>query len=221
MSSPLAETSAPGAEPAKKPRLRGRRILTAASVLLALLGGAVAQSDAALAQSPPGTCGSCTIPPVPNGVSATAWNEAFQAASFWANHYIDFNSVVRYNLVNSVYRLEPWRNRGWPGPLGGRWLGYAGGNNHNRYIYTGGTYNDYNTEITRLERGRGVPSSDAYPTGPRRSSPYVEYDVNDWAQPWGVPNRGGWRLVRNHNNGHVYVTFDHYDPGSFHYLTKM
>lgn len=223
MSSSLAETSAPEAEQTKKPRLRGgRRILTVASVLLALVGGAVAQSDAAFAQSPPGTCNACTLPPVPAGVNANAWREAFQAASFWANHYIDFSQTVRYNLLNRVFCLEPWPGHGWPGArYNGGWYGYEDGHGHNRYIYYGGTYNDYNTEITRLEHARGISSSHAYATGPRRSAPYVEYDVNDWAQPWGVPNRGDWRLVRNPNSGNVYVTFQHYKPGSFHYLTHM
>lgn len=221
MSSTLVEASAPDAERRKTPRLRGRRrILTVASLLLALVGGAVAESGTALAQTPPGTCTqTCHHPPA--GVSQAEWDGALEAASFWANHYIDFNAVVRYRSgwrINSYYRLDPWASHGWPpARFGNQWFGYRDTHTHrDQFLYYGGTFNDNQGLVSAIEQARGIRADRAFSSDNRRTAPYVEYDLDYWDQPWGVPNRGIRRLVRNPNSGNVYVTFNHYT--SFYYL---
>ncbi|MFK0113012.1 hypothetical protein [Streptomyces sp. NPDC091217] len=219
--SPSAVTEhTPEAAHHKKPRLRGhRRALTVASMLLALVGGAIADSGAASAQTVPTLPGSCTqtCNRPPSGVNQADWDDALDAADFWANHEINVFAVVRYRL-NSYYRLDFDRSRGWPGARqGNQWLGFwNGAANRDQFVYYGGTFNDYQGLVTTIEQARGVSASRAYQTSRQRTAPYVEYDISYWNQPWGVPNRGSWRLVRNPNSGNVYVTFDHYT--SFYYL---
>ncbi|WP_416979606.1 ribonuclease domain-containing protein [Streptomyces sp. T028] len=224
MSSTLVEASAPDAERRKTPRLRGRRrILTVASVLLALVGGAVAESGTALASTPPGTCTqTCNNPP--GGVSRAEWNGVLQAASFWANHYIDFNAVVGYRSglrFHNYYRLDTWAGHGWPhAGFGRQWYAYWDNRTRrNQFLYYGGTFNDRSGLISTIEQARGVPASRAFSTDRRRTAPYVEYDVDYWDHPWGTPDRGARRFVRNPNSGNVYYTNDHYR--SFYYVGRF
>jgi hypothetical protein len=217
LSSSLDTASASDAERrTKRPRLRGRRrILTVASIALALLGGTVAESGAAFAQAPPGACAqSCNN--APPGVAQADWNEAVMAADFWANHYIDWNSVVRRN--HGQYRiLQQWTGHGWPGQAdGNRWYGYHTGNGYG-FTYYGGTYNDWNGLLTAFDQRHGGNSTTSYQTGGGRTAPYVEYDISAYNAP--NSRRDAWRLVRNPNNGNTYATFDHYS--SFYYLGRF
>jgi hypothetical protein len=203
--SSLAEASAPDAERRTKPRLRGRRrVLTVVGMLLALVGGVVAESGTAAAQPPPGQCGAwCNNPPA--GVSQAEWNEALRAASFWSNHAID--AYPNWG----VGHLDDSAGRGWPGQNGGRrWFDFWNTNQHrNQYIYYGGRFNDYNGDVAFLEqRGQGVSPNRAFSTGNGRTAPYVEYDIDEYGST-GV-RRNARRIVRNPLTGNTYATFDHY-----------
>ncbi|MFF4799948.1 hypothetical protein ACFY1U_16290 [Streptomyces sp. NPDC001351] len=217
MSSSLDTVSASDAERrTKRPRLRGRRrILAVASIALALLGGTVAESGAAFAQSPPGACTQwCNNPPA--GVNQQDWNEAVMAADFWANHYIDWNSRVNYGW--GQYRiLQPWNGHGWPGRGDGqRWYAYRDGRGYG-YVYYGGEYEDRNGFLTQFDIGaHGGNSSTSYQHGPNGPSSYIEYDINGHNAP--NDPRDAWRIVRNVNNGNTYATFDHYN--SWNYLGR-
>ncbi|WP_157849651.1 hypothetical protein [Streptomyces novaecaesareae] len=145
MSTALDPAPAPDVDRRKKAPLRGRRrILTVASVLLALVGGTVAQSAPAFAQPPTGACTqTCNNPP--GGISPQDWNAALEAADFWANHRIDWQTNT-WNQGNSYAWLTPAQNAGWPGQAtGNRWFGYYETNQpnqHVQFIYYGGRFDD-------------------------------------------------------------------------------
>lgn len=222
MSSNLVPASASDAERRTKPGLRGRRrILTVVSLLLALVSGVIADSGAAFAQPPtaPCPCNSAQNPS-PQGVTQGDWNDAREAADFWANHEIDF-FAVNWSNARSYYVLEPNVGHGWPGQNHGRqWFGYWEPAVHRtQFIYYGGTYNDYNGVVTQMERNRGVAANRAYSTFTNRigfthMSSYVEYDLDYYGAA--RSGRNARRIVRNFITGDVYATFDHYV--TFHYL---
>jgi len=223
MSSTTETAAAPDADRRTKPRLGLRgRALTVTGILLALVGGTVAGAGVASAQAPPGACTqTCNAPP--QGVSANDWNQALRAADFWANDYIDYNSVARPQWSQSYFVLQRWNGHGWPGQAQGRnWYAYHNGNDPwgNTiwgYVYYGGRYNDYNGLVTYFEGFHGGNANTAYPTGNGRTAPYVEYDINGYGAPGA--QRDAWRLVRNPNTGNVYATFDHYT--NFYYLGRF
>ena len=218
MSSTLAPASTPTAERHPKRRLRGhRRALTVASVLLALVGGVVTDAGTAFAQPPaPGACTqTCNNPPA--GVSSADWNDALEAADFWANHSIDFNQVDWYS-ARSYYHLDQWNGHGWPAQsFGNQWFGYWHPGLGTRFVYYGGTYNDWDGSVSAIEHARGVSNSQAYSTSGRTTAPYVEYDIDYYNAP--RSSRNARRLVRNPNTRDVYVTYDHYQ--SFYYLGQF
>jgi hypothetical protein len=222
--STLSPTQAPVSEPSEAPRPRpmhrlgaGRRILTVLSVLLALVGGAVAESGTAFAQTPSGSCThTCNNPP--GGVTQANWNEALEAADFWANHTIDFNAV-NWSGGRSYYHLDNVAGRGWPGQnTGNQWFGYWEPYlHHTEFVYYGGRYNDYNGLLAYHEQNTlGVSSSQAFSTGNGRTAPYVEYDMDYYSAA--RSSRNARRIVRNPNTGNTYVTYDHYQ--SFYYLGR-
>ncbi|MFC5661671.1 hypothetical protein ACFP3U_01600 [Kitasatospora misakiensis] len=222
MSTALVPTAAADADRRKKAPLRGRRrILTVASVLLALAGGTVAESAPAFAQAPSGACTqTCNNPP--GGISPQDWNAALEAADFWANHRIDWQTNT-WNQGSSYVWLTPAQSAGWPGQAtGNRWFGYYEPNQpnqHVQFIYYGGRFDDRDGLLAWYEHQRGVSDSQAWSTytdrwGNTHYSPFVEYDI-DYYPNAQVP-RNARRIVRNVNNGNVYATFDHYQ--SFEYL---
>ncbi|WP_035841536.1 hypothetical protein [Kitasatospora azatica] len=224
MSSALSLASASDADHRAKPRLKGRhRVLTVASVLLALVGGTVAEAGTAIAQPPSGACTqTCNNPPA--GVSPWDWDAALEAADFWANHRIDWGSHT-YNQGNTYAWLTYQQNAGWPGEAtGDRWLGYyepAEPNHPIQFIYYGGRFNDWDNNLSAFEQHRGVSPLQAYGTyrdswGNTHYSPYVEYDM-DYYPNAQVP-RNARRIVRNTNNGDTFATFDHYQ--SWNYLGR-
>lgn len=219
MSSSLDTASASDTESRTKPRLRGRRrILTVAGVLLALVGGVIAEGGAASAQSPTGYCTqTCNNPPF--GVTHAAWNQALEAADFWANHSIDFNQVVRSGW-SSYYRLDRGHG-GWPDQFWGRnWYGYyEPSQGRDQFVYYGGTYNDYNGLVTGFEHHRGVSGNNAWQSSASSgNAPYVEYDVDYYNTP-GSSRNSPARIVRNPRSGNTYVSYDHYS--SFYFLGRF
>jgi len=195
--------------------MRGRRALTVAGVLLALVGGA---AGTAVAQPPPGQCRQwCNQPPSGNPpISNQAWNDAERAADFWANHEIDPH--VPQGRAG-IGRLEQQAGHGWPGQAGGnRWFDFWDSRAHaDRYIYYGGRFNDREGNLAWFEQQRGVPSSRAFSTGNGRTAPYVEYDIDEHTSTRSQ-DRGLRRIVRNPLTGNVFVTFDHYQ--TFAWLGK-
>ncbi|MGW0712963.1 hypothetical protein ACWD4G_44785 [Streptomyces sp. NPDC002643] len=222
MSTSLAPAaSAPETERPTKTRFRrGRRALTVAGVLLALVGGAVAESGTAFAQAPPGSCTvTCNNPPGGSGISRANWNVAVEAADFWANHMIDYNQVD-YSNGRSYYHLDRWAGRGWPSArTGTQWFGYWDSNTHStNFVYFGGRFNDYGGNLAWQEQhAQGVSASQAYSTGNGRLSPYVEYDIDYYHSAGSA--RNARRIVRNSITGNVYATFDHY--ATFDYIGHM
>ncbi|WP_327743356.1 hypothetical protein OHO28_08380 [Streptomyces europaeiscabiei] len=216
----LAPAPAPDAERrTDKPRLRGRRrVLTVISVLLALLGGVIAGSGPAFAQTPPGSCThTCNNPP--GGVSQADWNHALQAADFWANSNINLHQTL-WSGARSYYELDHTPGRGWPGAaLGNNWYGYQTAHG-NQFIYYGGTYNDWNGTLSWYEQNTfHVSAARAFTTytdrfGVTHTAPYVEYDTDSYTAA--RTSRNAWRIVRNVDTGHTFVTYDHY--ASFYYL---
>lgn len=224
MSSPLASASAPDADRRTKPRLRGhRRVLTVASVLLALVGGAIADSGTAFAQPPSGTCTqTCNNPPA--GITAADWNAALEAADFWANHQIDW-MATNWSGGRSYYHLNDDAGRGWPGQrYGNQWFGYWEPSVHRtQFIYYGGVYNDWNGNLSWFEQtAHGGTTSNSYSTyrdrfGITHNAPYVEYDIDYYGAA--RTQRNARRIIRNPNTGNVFATFDHYQ--SFEYLGRF
>lgn len=205
------------AERSAKPRVRGhRRVLTVAGVLLALIGGVATEPGAAFAQAPAGTCTQfCNNPPA--GVSVGDWNAAVETANFWSDHQIDF-AAVDWSNAQSYYHLDYWQGHGWPGQTtGNQWFGYWENGVGTRFVYYGGTYNDYNGLLSNFEQNsHGATSSQAFSTGNGRTAPYVEYDMDYYTAA--RSSRNARRIVRNPNTGNVYATFDHYN--SFYYLGR-
>lgn len=223
MSSTLAPATAPAAERRVKPRSGVlRRFLTLASVLIALVVGTIGGTGTAFAQVPPGSCpASCGIT-APQGVSETVWRDTVQAANFWANSNIDFFQVI-WSGGRSYYDLDHTPGRGWPGAGHGRnWYAYQSGTG-NQFIYYGGTFHDYNGDITFFEtQVMHVSAAQAYSTytdrwGIRHNSPYVEYDMDSY--PAARTARNARRIIRNVNTGHTFVTYDHYT--SFYYIAQL
>lgn len=217
MSVTLAQAPASDVERRKKPRLRGRRVLTIASMLLALAGGGViADAGTALAQPPSGACThTCNNPPA--GVSVQEWNAALEAADFWANHTPDWHTLNYYRLRSYIH-LDNVAGRGWPGQgSGNRWFGYWEPSiQRTQFIYYGGVYNDWNGLLSNYEHQLGRSGSQAYSSGNGRTAPYVEYDIDYY----GAPNtqRNARRIVRNPLTGDTFATFDHYQ--SFEYMGR-
>ncbi|MET9970202.1 ribonuclease domain-containing protein [Streptomyces sp. NPDC006356] len=214
MSSSLAEATAPDAERRKKPRLRGRRALTVAGVLLALVGGT---AGTAIAQPPPAPCIQwCNNPPGGSpSISNEEWNDAQEAATFWANHRVD----PHYNW--GIGQLDYAAGHGWPGQAeGGRWYDFWDSAAHaTRFIYYGGRYNDRGGDLASFEQqARRVPPSRAFSTGNGRTAPYVEYDIDEHARTRGQ-DRGLRRIIRNPLTGNVFATWDHYQ--TFAWLGKF
>lgn len=212
MNSPLVTETEPEALPVK-PRRRGRRqALTVASVLLAVLGGVVAGSGTASAQTLPGAC-SALCNQRPSWVDQDDWDAAVEAANFWANNNVDHNQVVRSG-IRSYYVISGSRS-GWPGQHdGGQWFAFREpGHSNNQFVYYGGVYNDWNGLISNIEHNRGVSGSRAYSTNGHSLAPYVEYDISYYAQP--NSQRNALRLVRNPNSGNVYLSTDHYQTFTF------
>jgi hypothetical protein len=220
MSSTLSPASASDAERRAKPRLRGRRrILTVASVLLALTGGVLSDTGTAFAQPPAGYCTqTCNNPPA--GVSRAEWNAAIEAANFWSNHRIDFHTV-NWAGGRSYYHLDQIAGAGWPPrSTGNQWFGYWDWNlRHTEFIYYGGTYNDWNGNLSSFERGyHGGTTHNSYSTyrdrfGITHYSPYVEYDIDYYATPGS--SRNARRVVRNSITGATFATFDHYSSWNY------
>ncbi|MFJ9900620.1 ribonuclease domain-containing protein [Streptomyces sp. NPDC091280] len=183
-------------------------------MLLALVGGAVAEPSGAFAQAPPGqTNHGFQNPPAGSGISQADWNEILRAAGFWSNVNID----AYPNWGVGHLEVEP--GRGWPGQAGGnRWFDFWDSNAHaNRYIYYGGRFNDYQGLVSNIERANGASSSQAHSTQGSNVSPYVEYDIDEYTST-GV-RRNARRIVRNPNTGNVYATTDHYN--SFNLVGKF
>ncbi|NNN33788.1 hypothetical protein HLK59_26170 [Streptomyces sp. S3(2020)] len=210
MISPLDTETEPEALPAK-PRRRGRRqALTVASVLLAVLGGVVAGSGTASAQTVPGAC-SALCNQRPSWVAEADWDAGVEAANWWANNNIDQTQVV-WSGIRSYYRITS-SHFGWPGQRqGGHWFGFREGS-HDQFVYYGGVYNDWNGMISNIEHARGVSGSRAYSSAGHTTAPYVEYDISYYGQP--NSQRNALRLVRNPNSGNVYLTTDHYQTFTF------
>ncbi|MGW1783671.1 hypothetical protein ACWCQQ_31760 [Streptomyces sp. NPDC002143] len=186
------------------------------SMLLALVGGAIADSGTAIAAPPSGSCTqTCNNPP--GGATVGDWNAALQAADFWANHSIDFNQVDYYN-ARSYYHLDFWNGRGWPSQsFGNQWFGYWEPGHGTQFVYYGGRYNDWGGDISLIETYHGGTSTTAFSSGNGRTAPYVEYDIDYYAAPGTA--RNARRIIRNPNTRNVYVTFDHYQ--SFFYLGRF
>ncbi|GAA2518705.1 ribonuclease domain-containing protein [Streptomyces longisporus] len=221
MSSSLDTASASDAERrTKRPRLRGRRrILTVASVVLALMGGVIAEAGTASAQPPAAQCPAACYAGPPAGVQQVDWDDANIAATWWANNNIDFSRVVRSGW-SRYYRIDGAQGHGWPDAFWGRnWYGfYEPGVGRDQFIYYGGTFNDNAGVITRAEINHGVSSNDAWQSSQvHGNSPYVEYDIDYYGSAGA--SRNARRLVRNTRSGNVYATFDHYN--SFYYLGRF
>ncbi|WP_416973698.1 hypothetical protein [Streptomyces sp. 4F14] len=192
--------------------MRVRRTLTIAGVMLALVGGA---AGSAIAAPPPGACTQWCNNPPPGAprISTQEWNDAVEAADFWANHDID-RFVPRGKL--GVGRLNPQLAHGWlPQEDGGRWFDFWNGRaGTDRFIYYGGRFNDRDGTLAGLEQHRGEPSSRAFSTGNGRTAPYVEYDIDERTSSRSQ-NRGLRRIIRNPLTGNVFATFDHYQTFSW------
>ncbi|MFE2407243.1 hypothetical protein ACFXDE_02735 [Kitasatospora sp. NPDC059408] len=219
MSTALDPAPAPAAERQKKPRAwrRHRSVLAIAGMALALLGTTVDTASATVPQSVycPQNCWQIRTPP--NGINWGQWQDANSAAAFWGNYNIDWG-----HTTFGYYDVSPQWGHGWPAQVyGGTWYAYFEADvSADRFIYYGGTFNDYAGQITGFERARGVGSSQAWSTpgygGTGNRSPYVEYDMDSWTNTRPAGGRGDRRIVRNPNTGHTYVTFDHYN--TFYYL---
>ncbi|GAA3796757.1 hypothetical protein GCM10022403_033340 [Streptomyces coacervatus] len=219
MSSSLDTASASDAERrTKRPRLRGRRrILTVASIALALLGGSVAESGAAFAQPPSAQCPAACYAGAPAGVQQVDWDDANEAATWWANNNVDFNAASVRSGWSWYHRIDAHPGGGWPDSFWGQnWYAfYEPGIGRDQFIYYGGTFHDRAGLVTQAERNHGVSSNDAWQSSAvNGNSPYVEYDIDYY----GSANdpRNARRLVRNTRTGNVYATFDHYQ--TFYYL---
>ncbi|MFD7902363.1 hypothetical protein ACFV4F_07115 [Kitasatospora sp. NPDC059722] len=220
MSTALDPAPAPDAGRPKKPGTsKRRRAMIVAGMVLALMGGAVSTANAVVPQPVycPQNCWQERNPP--NGVNWGDWQDANSATAFWANYNIDWG-----NTTFGYRDLSPQWGHGWPAQVyGGTWYAYFEPNySADRFIYYGGTFNDYGGNLTAEERAHGVGGAQAWATqGYGQSAnraPYVEYDMDVYTQANPPGGRNARRIVRNPNSGNVYVTFDHYN--TFHYLGR-
>ncbi|KOU57037.1 hypothetical protein ADK57_40155 [Streptomyces sp. MMG1533] len=225
MTETLAPSRPSNGERDKKTAGRRRRFAMGA-LLLALAGGIATNpvtTDSASAQPCTQVCQAAPQRGVrPNGVTAANWSLAVRAADMWSSRAATGRNTITWqgqnNRTTYAYEMRSGR-RGWVG--GRNWM-YVPWQRGDEYYFAGGRHMDYGGHLQTFERTFGVPASSA--TGGNNNTPYREYDFyassaavqggTGLASPFRP--RGAWRLVRNVNTGHVYVTFNHYT--TFYYL---